>query len=437
MARTEGQNPRLGIADAEVMLDAITDRAILKLDSTGQVDHWSAGASAVFGYSAGEVCGHAVAMLHSADDRAANSPEKELIDARSADHIEFEGWRVRKGGHHFRARVLIKTIRDGNGDVTGFVEVIRDPAADQKRAHPLFFDLLEAAPDAMVIVGPDGRITLGNAQTDRLFGYSRDELVGSELEMLLPERFRDRHLQHRRDYFAQPLLRPMGGGLELFGLRHDGTEFPVDISLGPLQIDNTLYVSASIRDVTERREQEHRLRRQHQELVEAKQALERLARMDTLTGLVNHAETISRLEAALQNRRTPGSHLGVLFCDTDNFKHVNDTWGHNVGDAVLSTIAARISDCVREGDTVGRIGGDEMLVLLPGVHSIEEVVAIANKIRCRAAEPIHHAGKTVRATLSIGATLAFPGESVSEMTTRADAAMYAAKQAGRDTVRSV
>ena len=93
-----------------------------------------------------------------------------------------------------------------------------------------------------------------------------------------------------------------------------------------------------------------------------------------------------------------------MFCDTDQFKAINDTWGHTVGDVVLSTVAGRIRDCVRDGDTVGRVGGDEMLVLLPGVHSIDEVVLIAEKIRCRAAEPIHHLGQTIYTTLNIGAT---------------------------------
>jgi diguanylate cyclase (GGDEF)-like protein/PAS domain S-box-containing protein len=431
------RGPRLELADAEAILDAITDRAIIKLGPTGEVNYWSAGAQKLFGYAGAEVIGHTVSMLHSTNQRAAGLAETELVDARQDGHVEFEGWRVRKDGNHFRAGVLIKTIQNQSGAITGFIKVVRDLAADQRRVQPVFFDLLEAAPDAMVIIGPDGRITMGNAQTDRMFGYSREELVGSHLEMLLPDRFRESHVQHRADYVADPMLRPMGHDLELFGRRCDGTEFPVDISLGPLHIENTLYVSASIRDVTERRNQEDRFRRQHEELIEAKQELERLARLDTLTGLVNHAETINRLESALQNRRNPGQHLGVLFCDTDHFKRINDTMGHNIGDLVLSTIATRIRDCVREGDTVGRIGGDEMLVLLPGVHSVEEVAAIGNKIRARVSEPIPTEGAPVYVTLSVGATLAFAGESVATMTTRADAAMYMAKKAGRDNVKTV
>ncbi len=168
--------------------------------------------------------------------------------------------------------------------------------------------------------------------------------------------------------------------------------------------------------------------------VEAEQRLERLARFDTLTGLANRAEVIGRLESALQQPRPLGTYIGVLFCDVDHFKEINDTWGHAVGDAVLAAMAARIRGSVRQGDTVGRTGGDEILVLLPDIHSIDEVAEIAEKIRCRAAEPIHVSGNTICATLSIGATVALPGEAVSSITARADAAMYRAKLGDRNSV---
>jgi len=171
--------------------------------------------------------------------------------------------------------------------------------------------------------------------------------------------------------------------------------------------------------------------------VEAEQRLERLARFDVLTGLVNRAEAIDRLESALQQPRTPGMYIGVLFCDVDRFKDINDTWGHVVGDAVLATLAARIRGCVRREDTVGRTGGDEILVLLPGVHSIDEATRIAEKIRCRAAEPIHESGNTIRASVSIGATIAVPGESVTAVTARADAVMYQAKSGDRKTTTRI
>lgn len=168
--------------------------------------------------------------------------------------------------------------------------------------------------------------------------------------------------------------------------------------------------------------------------VEAEQQLERLARFDTLTGLANRAEAIGRLESALEHPPAFGTQLGILFCDVDHFKDINDTWGHGTGDAVLTTLAARIRESVRQGDTVGRTGGDEILVVLPGVHSIDEVAQIGEKIRCRAAEPIHETGNTIHATLSIGATIAVPGEPVSSINARADAAMYQAKLGDRNIV---
>ncbi|WP_144205848.1 GGDEF domain-containing protein [Mycobacterium tilburgii] len=126
--------------------------------------------------------------------------------------------------------------------------------------------------------------------------------------------------------------------------------------------------------------------------VEAERRLERMARFATLTGLANRAETIRRLEAALQEPRPSGTYVGILFCDVDHFKDINDTGGHGVGDVVLATLASWIRECVRRDDTVGRTGGEEILVLLPGVRGNDEVARIAEKIRGRAAEPIDVGG---------------------------------------------
>ena len=419
------------------VLSVITDRAIVLLDLTGTVVRWTAGAQSLLGYSERDAVGQHVSMLYTPEDRSAELAKHELAAALAAGQVEFEGWRVGQDGDRFHAAVTISAIRDQRDQVTGFVTVMRNLFADQQSAQPMFYELLEAAPDAMVIVGPEGRIAFANAQTDRLFGYPRAELIGHEVEILLPTRFRHKHVGQRADFQANPVPRPMGQDLQLWGLRYDGTEFPVDISLSSLLIEHTPCVLAAIRDVTERYHYEQRLLRQQHELRQTQAELERLARIDSLTGLVNHAETIARLENALQDKRVPGSDLGVLFCDTDHFKEINDVWGHTVGDIVLATLARRIRSCVRDGDTVGRIGGDEMMVLLPGVHNINELMGIAEKIRCRVAEPIQHAGNTIHATVSIGATLAIPGESVPAMTARADAAMYAAKQTGRNTVSSI
>lgn len=267
-APEDGQDPGGRVRELEAVLDAISDYTIITLDAAGKVTSWNHASEAMRGFTAGEVIGQSASVLYTPEDRESGLVERELGRAREAGRFETEGWRVRKDGTRFWAGVTVVPVHGADGAVTGYVKATRD-ITEQKRAEALFAGLLESAPDAMVITTAEGRIELVNRQAEQMFGYTRQELAGREVEMLIPGRFRDRHPQFRQGYAADPRNRPMGAGLELWALRKDGSEFPAEISLGPLQTpDQGLLVAAAIRDVTERRETELRLQHQRDEILE-------------------------------------------------------------------------------------------------------------------------------------------------------------------------
>jgi two-component system cell cycle sensor histidine kinase/response regulator CckA len=164
---------------------------------------------------------------------------------------------LRKDGTEFPIEISLSPIVTADGSLV--CAAIRD-ITDRKRIEERLRRLLDSAPDAMVIAGHDGKIVLVNSQTEKLFGYQREELLGQPVEVLVPERFWGMHQTYRGRYMANPQARPMGAGSELFGLKKDGTEFPVEISLSPQVTEEGVLVSSTIRDITERKRVEEALR---------------------------------------------------------------------------------------------------------------------------------------------------------------------------------
>jgi two-component system, cell cycle sensor histidine kinase and response regulator CckA len=164
---------------------------------------------------------------------------------------------LRRDGNEFPIEISLSPIQTKSGSLVS--AAVRD-ITDRKRIEERFRTLLDSAPDAMVVVNETGTIVLVNSQTEKLFGYQREELLGQPVEVLVPERFWFEHRKHRHKYVQHTQVRPMGIGLDLYGLRKDGTEFPVEISLSPQHTHEGILVSSTIRDVTQRKRIEDALR---------------------------------------------------------------------------------------------------------------------------------------------------------------------------------
>ncbi|RQO81755.1 PAS domain-containing sensor histidine kinase [Acidovorax sp. FJL06] len=246
-----------------------TPDAIVMVNVTGRIVLVNSQAERVFGYPRAELLGQAVEVLLPHRYRGAHLGHRSGFFGQPRTRtmgagLELHGLHKDRG--EFPVEISLSPIDTEEG--TMVMSAIRD-ITDRKRADQKFKDLLEAAPDAMVIVNREGRIVLVNSQAVKLFGWSRDELLGQPIELLVPERFGVRHPEHRHRFFAEPRSRSMGAGLDLYGLRKDRSEFPVEISLSPLETEEGLFVSSAIRDVTERKRIEQVLRDKNLELENA------------------------------------------------------------------------------------------------------------------------------------------------------------------------
>ena len=267
--------------------------------------------------------------------------------------------------------------------------------------------LLNNIADGVITVDPQGAIRMLNPVAERMFGYKEDEVLGKNVNTLLPA------LRTGQDGVMDLDSR------EIEGIRKGGVTFQVDLTMRETTNESPPVFVAITRDITERRQ--------------AEQRLIYLAQFDALTGLPTRSLFHNRVNDALARANRDEKLVAIMYLDLDHFKNVNDSLGHDAGDQLLKAVAQRITSCLRDVDTVSRMGGDEFTVILESIPHIDNATIVAEKILDVMQEPFHLDGHEVHVTVSIGITL-YPmdDKDLSSLLKDADVAMYRVKQAGRN-----